>query len=82
MAKNASQTEKGQNLKDTPKQEKGVSSAAHAAAVAAAKKERPLPDPCGKSELGKINIALHNFCLLYTSPSPRDVEESRMPSSA
>ena len=29
---------------------------------------------------------LHNmeakFCLLYTSPSPRDVEESRMPSSA
>ena len=25
---------------------------------------------------------LHNLCLLYTSPSPRDVEESRMPSSA
>ena len=25
---------------------------------------------------------LSNFCLLYTSPSPRDVEESRMPSSA
>ena len=24
----------------------------------------------------------HHFCLLYTSPSPRDVEESRMPSSA
>ena len=24
----------------------------------------------------------HNSCLLYTSPSPRDVEESRMPSSA
>ena len=23
-----------------------------------------------------------NDCLLYTSPSPRDVEESRMPSSA
>ena len=23
-----------------------------------------------------------NCCLLYTSPSPRDVEESRMPSSA
>ena len=22
------------------------------------------------------------ICLLYTSPSPRDVEESRMPSSA
>ena len=32
-----------------------------------------------------VNIALpriKDFCLLYTSPSPRDVEESRMPSSA
>ena len=26
--------------------------------------------------------ALPVICLLYTSPSPRDVEESRMPSSA
>ena len=26
--------------------------------------------------------ALFGHCLLYTSPSPRDVEESRMPSSA
>ena len=25
---------------------------------------------------------MENICLLYTSPSPRDVEESRMPSSA
>ena len=25
---------------------------------------------------------LYSTCLLYTSPSPRDVEESRMPSSA
>ena len=25
---------------------------------------------------------LYRGCLLYTSPSPRDVEESRMPSSA
>ena len=25
---------------------------------------------------------LSDDCLLYTSPSPRDVEESRMPSSA
>ena len=28
------------------------------------------------------DIHLHYGCLLYTSPSPRDVEESRMPSSA
>ena len=27
-------------------------------------------------------IAIYQTCLLYTSPSPRDVEESRMPSSA
>ena len=27
------------------------------------------------------SIRIHD-CLLYTSPSPRDVEESRMPSSA
>ena len=28
------------------------------------------------------NFYSHQGCLLYTSPSPRDVEESRMPSSA
>ena len=28
------------------------------------------------------NQTLYKICLLYTSPSPRDVEESRMPSSA
>ena len=26
--------------------------------------------------------SINKVCLLYTSPSPRDVEESRMPSSA
>ena len=29
-----------------------------------------------------IESVLSLICLLYTSPSPRDVEESRMPSSA
>ena len=30
-----------------------------------------------------LAVAKENMiCLLYTSPSPRDVEESRMPSSA
>ena len=28
------------------------------------------------------NIYIHNVCLLYTSPSPRDLSTSRMPSSA
>ena len=27
-------------------------------------------------------VDLHNLCLLYTSPSPRDATLSRMPSSA
>ena len=30
----------------------------------------------------KSNFTILDTCLLYTSPSPRDVEESRMPSSA
>ena len=29
-----------------------------------------------------VEPAQRRACLLYTSPSPRDVEESRMPSSA
>ena len=29
-----------------------------------------------------VEVGLADDCLLYTSPSPRDVEESRMPSSA
>ena len=33
-------------------------------------------------EMDEIWIRKDNICLLYTSPSPRDVEESRMPSSA
>ena len=30
----------------------------------------------------RIGITLHTYCLLYTSPSPRDKRQSRMPSSA
>ena len=32
--------------------------------------------------LAQIEALMSRDCLLYTSPSPRDVEESRMPSSA
>ena len=35
----------------------------------------------GSVEKGKTRTNTM-FCLLYTSPSPRDVEEARMPSSA
>ena len=37
------------------------------------------------TSLGAMSTSFNNLstgCLLYTSPSPRDVEESRMPSSA
>ena len=32
--------------------------------------------------LAKYNLGPTNICLLYTSPSPRDLSTSRMPSSA
>ena len=35
-----------------------------------------------KISTSDIQEFLLEGCLLYTSPSPRDVEESRMPSSA
>ena len=46
--------------------------AAHCAALAAA----------GASVVVCDVLDTESACLLYTSPSPRDVEESRMPSSA
>ena len=33
-------------------------------------------------DYNRAGVPLIEICLLYTSPSPRDVEESRMPSSA
>ena len=36
----------------------------------------------GNVMVGNKAFEFYNDCLLYTSPSPRDVEESRMPSSA
>ena len=36
-----------------------------------------------QNNMKQIVLALHNYhCLLYTSPSPRDRQKSRMPSSA
>ena len=32
--------------------------------------------------LGNMVVAISQSCLLYTSPSPRDRQKSRMPSSA
>ena len=40
------------------------------------------PESTGKSTLAKELADHYNSCLLYTSPSPRDLSTSRMPSSA
>ena len=37
---------------------------------------------CTEEFAGACQVALRDGCLLYTSPSPRDAHESRMPSSA
>ena len=36
----------------------------------------------GISQLGLVSLVYPGACLLYTSPSPRDRQKSRMPSSA
>jgi hypothetical protein len=48
------------------------------------KKNGKLKDKFYKKELLKLQIELVKLqtCLLYTSPSPRDRQKSRMPSSA
>ena len=38
--------------------------------------------PGSTDEGGKGMLTTARYCLLYTSPSPRDTERSRMPSSA
>ena len=50
----------------------------------------PIHNHGGRNNSGKTTVRhqggghkrKYRICLLYTSPSPRDVEESRMPSSA
>ncbi len=48
-------------------------------------KERQLSlfeKPVSQQKSKRLNLALDRICLLYTSPSPRDLSTSRMPSSA
>ena len=46
----------------------------------------PIPVPVAYYSFGGWKASLfgdtHIYCLLYTSPSPRDISGSRMPSSA
>ena len=45
-------------------------------------KPKQLLNLAGKPMLDYVFDSLDNLCLLYTSPSPRDRQKSRMPSSA
>jgi len=58
---NARETTKGMNLEDSPFNEKFINSVSFAEAIKIYEKIRPLPDPCGDSELSQINSALSNF---------------------
>ena len=51
------------------------------AVVESVKSASPIFAPLAGT-ISDVNMELEDACLLYTSPSPRDVEESRMPSSA
>ena len=54
-----------------------------AAAVAVEEPEPEQKEPQAEEELADVGQALRGAaCLLYTSPSPRDRQKSRMPSSA
>ena len=43
---------------------------------------QPMTGPVGQIHTLRVRYADTNDCLLYTSPSPRDLSTSRMPSSA
>ena len=45
-------------------------------------KELSFSSKLGKTRYGILQLVLHLICLLYTSPSPRDRQKCRMPSSA
>ena len=42
----------------------------------------PSGDKLASKVISKIKNSRSDICLLYTSPSPRDRQKSRMPSSA
>ena len=58
---NARETAKGFTFKDTPDCEKYFNSVSFKNALAYYKTERDLPNPCGTSEMSKINTTLQKF---------------------
>ena len=58
---NVRETAKGFTFKDTPACEKYFNSVAFRSALTTYQTERDLPDPCGTSEMSKINTQLQKF---------------------
>ena len=75
-----------QKLIDNPENNKKTSTAAALHQIADSVHRRSLvmifSDMFDQGNMDEIFSALQHFCLLYTSPSPRDRTRSRMPSSA
>ena len=44
--------------------------------------KQTIQDAIDTKDYSRLNQMVSDTCLLYTSPSPRDVRRSRMPSSA
>ena len=73
--------------RDTENIRKNYNDDAHKMRAKAAKarikaKEKAEKDAQQRAAIEKIPLEHRIFCLLYTSPSPRDRQKSRMPSSA
>ena len=60
----------------------GITDTFHAAGLACFGPSQAAAQLEGSKAFSKAFMARHKICLLYTSPSPRDKRQSRMPSSA
>ena len=73
--------EEKEKLADEAKRRKDEANEVKAQLEHARSEQKKLANEIKQKE-AEMADSLKNNCLLYTSPSPRDVEESRMPSSA
>ena len=62
--------------------EKIVDELSNLTVMEAAELSKALEEKWGVSAAAAVAVAAPGACLLYTSPSPRDRQKSRMPSSA
>ena len=82
MPANGNNPNKAVPKKERNKKEEEAPKADAAPAAEAPKEEAPKADAAPAAEAPKEEAPKADACLLYTSPSPRDRQKSRMPSSA